>query len=803
MNLVWWLVLPIIYVLTWICSWRPSTKIEVILLSFLFVIPLLVDFLGSSKTRVNPKARLALFYERVIETGILLLVAIVPWQLDTRANDAIFIKTVFTQIIVFTIAIMWFLKIIEEGSFSLAKAPINIPIMAFWIWCVVTFVTSQYKYVSLEELYRFVTYFLIFFIIINNIKERTQVWRIITTLMITSAIIAVYGIFQHFGYDFVSWASQARIPASLGNPDFYSGYLCVTIPIGAGLIFATKSTINRVSYVILTVLQLMGLFYTLTRGGLAAIPLAFVYLVFLKVYVTGFKNVLKNKTVIRASLIALAALCVGVLIFFTAKPLRPLRDRMVTTLTFGVDLIKEAPEFITYVKPFPQYPPPEWLEDGGNRELLSKAHIYRSKILGTAGVRVLIWTGAWRMFLERPFTWVFGQGLGTYRQAFPPHRPPCYRFKTVSHNTEHAHGEYFEILSEQGAVGIILFLWIAWVFFMKRSGPLHTPDRWKQNLLFGLMTGVFAILFENLGSVNLRWTSCAPFFWLTLALGIVVSRLPDRTDLNGITPVAAQMKNKPQEQQKQKAKPQAPPQPQQRAAQEKKKLLSPEIRVLAYIGSVVLLIFLCVQVIYPFLADINLRNGNLRRDAPQEWDMSIQTYNKALKYEPTNIEVPYKLAYIYAQKKMWNEALTTYRSIERLCPHYTQIHYNFGITYYNLGRIDEALKEFETTVKYDWSNDVGFFMLGVCYSAKKEWEKALWAFRCATVARQSTKKYLDEFLSPYYPAADLNIGNIYYRLGKLPEAATYYESVLRVDPGNGDAAMRLQWVKEGRVVKWE
>jgi len=166
MNLVWWLVLPIIYVLTWICSWRPSTKIEVILLSFLFVIPLLVDFLGSSKTRVNPKARLALFYERVIETGILLLVAIVPWQLDTRANDAIFIKTVFTQIIVFTIAIMWFLKIIEEGSFSLAKAPINIPIMAFWIWCVVTFVTSQYKYVSLEELYRFVTYFLIFFIII-------------------------------------------------------------------------------------------------------------------------------------------------------------------------------------------------------------------------------------------------------------------------------------------------------------------------------------------------------------------------------------------------------------------------------------------------------------------------------------------------------------------------------------------------------------------------------------------------------------------------------------------------------------
>ncbi len=167
MNLVWWLLLPIIYILTWMTSWRSNTFIEILLLLFVFLVPLLLYALGNEQKYANKQRRLIIFYENVMETGLLILVSVVPWQLDTRANDAIFIKTVFTQIIIFTIAIVWFLKCIEEGKFKLTKPPILVPLLAFFWWCILTFITSHYKYASIEELYRFVSYFIFNFRYIN------------------------------------------------------------------------------------------------------------------------------------------------------------------------------------------------------------------------------------------------------------------------------------------------------------------------------------------------------------------------------------------------------------------------------------------------------------------------------------------------------------------------------------------------------------------------------------------------------------------------------------------------------------
>jgi len=554
MNLVWWLVLPIVYILTWITSWRASTGIEVVLFSFLFIIPWLVSFFSEDQYVKTPKAKLILYYERVIETGLLLLCSIVPWILDTRANDAIFIKTVYVQIIVFTITLVWLLKMLEEGSLKLIKMPLVFAVLAYWWWAVVTFITSDYKYASIELMYRFVSYFLIFFVVLNNIKKRDQVWRIVTTFMVTTVILTVYGVFQHFGYDFVSWGSQYRIPSSLGNPDFYSGYLCLSIPLSAALIFSTKSTFNRTAYAILTSLQLLALFYTQTRGGWAAVPLALLFFVLLKIYTIGPKKFFSNKLYVKFMAGILVVLTSVIVFIMVYKPLGGIKDRLLTTITFGHQLAVESKEFLFYTASYPDYVPPEWITEGGNKELLEKNHIYRSAIRGTAGVRVTIWTGSWRMFLERPFTMIFGQGMGTLRQTFPSHRPPYYRFKTVSHNTEHAHSEYFEILAEEGAVGLFLFFLIVFLFFKNRMGPLHTPDHWKQNLLYGLLTGVFGYLFENLGSVNMRWTSSAPFFWFFLALTIVVARLPDRPDLDGMKPIDDPSKKK-LEPGKQKPKP--------------------------------------------------------------------------------------------------------------------------------------------------------------------------------------------------------------------------------------------------------
>jgi len=386
MNLVWWLILPIIYILTWITSWRASTPIEVFLLILLFLIPLLVSWLGEEQRPRNMQERLILFYDHLIETGILLLVSVVPWILDTRANDAIFIKTVFVQIIVFTIATVWFWKCIEEGKFKLPRLPSALAVLVFWWWCVITFITSPYKYASIEEFYRFVSYFLIFFVVVTNIKERAQVFRIITTFMITSGIVGIYGIFQHYGMDFVSWASQARIPSSLGNPDFFSGYLCIVTPIATGLIFASRSLLGKVIYAILVFILLICLFWTKTRGGWAAIPVGIIFFIWLKLKTMGFRNFLSNRRLVRLSLIALGILGAGIALLWFHPSLSDYKYRAITTFNFGPNLLKEAKYFIFYVKPYPESVPASWIEDFGNRKLLHENGIYRSIIEGTGGV---------------------------------------------------------------------------------------------------------------------------------------------------------------------------------------------------------------------------------------------------------------------------------------------------------------------------------------------------------------------------------------------------------------------------------
>jgi tetratricopeptide (TPR) repeat protein len=84
---------------------------------------------------------------------------------------------------------------------------------------------------------------------------------------------------------------------------------------------------------------------------------------------------------------------------------------------------------------------------------------------------------------------------------------------------EHAHSEPLEILADLGLVGFLLWAgalggWFLWCL-RGFSQPLDRRTGW---LIAALMAGAVGVLFQNLISVNLRWTASAWTFWSVVGL---------------------------------------------------------------------------------------------------------------------------------------------------------------------------------------------------------------------------------------------------------------------------------------------
>ncbi|MEY3775109.1 MAG: hypothetical protein RLZZ129_1889 [Verrucomicrobiota bacterium] len=82
--------------------------------------------------------------------------------------------------------------------------------------------------------------------------------------------------------------------------------------------------------------------------------------------------------------------------------------------------------------------------------------------------RRIMWRGAWQLFRENP---VWGSGAGSYNIAFEKHRPEHYQL-----NSQWAHNDYLNTLSDYGAVGFGLFLVPCWQSCLLAAAMRRRPQ---------------------------------------------------------------------------------------------------------------------------------------------------------------------------------------------------------------------------------------------------------------------------------------------------------------------------------------
>ena len=118
-------------------------------------------------------------------------------------------------------------------------------------------------------LLKYVEYFIVFFMVVNHIRHRDQVRRLVFCLLLTCFIVSVVGILQIPGDGRVSAPFEGRA----GEPNTFGGYLLFMGMIAAGVLAVDDDRRSKMRMVVLILTILPAFLFTLSRASyLALVP---------------------------------------------------------------------------------------------------------------------------------------------------------------------------------------------------------------------------------------------------------------------------------------------------------------------------------------------------------------------------------------------------------------------------------------------------------------------------------------------------------------------------------------------------
>jgi O-antigen ligase len=110
---------------------------------------------------------------------------------------------------------------------------------------------------------KFIEYFLLYFLVLNNLETEKQARNLLKAAIFTSLVIALYAISQIPSGQRVT----APFEGESGEPNTLGGYMLLMVSITLGLFLETEHFLRRIGYGLLSILDLIALFYTESRSS--------------------------------------------------------------------------------------------------------------------------------------------------------------------------------------------------------------------------------------------------------------------------------------------------------------------------------------------------------------------------------------------------------------------------------------------------------------------------------------------------------------------------------------------------------
>ncbi|MFA5753759.1 MAG: O-antigen ligase family protein [Patescibacteria group bacterium] len=295
-----------------------------------------------------------------------------------------------------------------------------------------------------------------------------KIGRILLAAVLSGGLAATYGILQILNIDFFIWPEPPfltrRALSSLGQPNFLASWLLIVLPLSLYLMVKTHRWLSRIFFGFLSLIQIIGLFLTGSRGGLLAA--IFTTGLFLAIYLARRWSSWRSRAKV---IIAFIFCCAFVL--------------------WGLNRFS----------------------DGRVSSLLDFNY-------GSSGARVNFYQAAAEAIMKRP---ILGYGLETSALVlFRYYNIDWGVYGDVGQLADRAHNLILDTLLTTGAWGLVLSIILWYFFFCLVKENFRQPSGKDRSLSLALGLGATAYLFSLLFSFSI--ISGEVYFWLYLAILVAV-----------------------------------------------------------------------------------------------------------------------------------------------------------------------------------------------------------------------------------------------------------------------------------------
>ncbi|MFH0924215.1 MAG: O-antigen ligase family protein [bacterium] len=394
-----------------------------------------------------------------------------------------FILLIFILPIVHTVAIRYILILFPTGlwlinllikmyynkKIDIQRTPLDYTILAFIFMTFLSLITAMDFWYSLKEIKAEVlTVFLLFYVVVNNIRNNEQIKYILTSLLLGTAVFAIYGLFHFFSRGGNLLCHFIREGSFTNGYLSYSIYLSTAFPFSLGAVFYVRKRLLKLLFIILLILNTFCVYITFTRacwiGVLAEV------IIFFTILFWGRKKIL------------FILLSIFIIIIFSIW--RPLPI------------------------PVKYHGRPGLFVDG---ETLNN----------TGEERLMIWSFALNELRKQPFL-PLGYGIRSF----------CKKFKQFDKTRLwHTHNIYIEMAMQLGLQGLLVFLFMIAMILLTLGKAINKEGKDKFLRIFliselAMVVGFFIHLFFTHDYVD----DHVLLFWMIMGLGMVGVRMSFKED---------------------------------------------------------------------------------------------------------------------------------------------------------------------------------------------------------------------------------------------------------------------------------
>lgn len=390
----------------------------------------------------------------------------------------------FLQSILLIILLGWGLAIFKKPPVLLPSSPIFLP---FLIYLGISLLSNFWSTNQVEGLIQTSKIFTFFLLTILAAFALTPaaIRKVCTIWISTGAIISFIGITQYFGWSIFDIPTAGNPSSTFGYRNFAASYLVVTIPVSAGIAWTSKNRWVQTTLFFTTVLMILFLIYTRTRGAWVGIGIAFLIgtsiLLLLRIryshHPKGF-----NRFQCQMVFLCLLFLIIG----------SSLSDKMKNKGKFQFD------------------------EHKSDIAITLKNTFSPTESRG----RLTVWRHTLEMVGNYPF---LGVGLGSWQFIYPRYD----KGESITDNTapQRPHNDFLWILSETGIFGLGAYIWL----FITLGKTIWSSIRKRLNdpeilLVFSISLGILALIGHSFFSFPRERIAPSTMFWMSLGFVMRLSR---------------------------------------------------------------------------------------------------------------------------------------------------------------------------------------------------------------------------------------------------------------------------------------